>query len=73
MNHYTIINGQKIYLELKGRKHGDQLMSVGEQCEGCGTALDAEGEAYLFDKYGRHEVQCGVCGTCFPIRHEDTK
>jgi len=61
------INGSKLQIDIEGLRHGDQVKKVWEQCEGCGTALDAEGEAFLFAKYGRHEIQCGVCATVYPI------
>lgn len=66
-NYTTCINGETIDLDLDGLRHGDQIKKVWEQCEGCGVALDAEGEAFLVSKRGRYEVQCGACGMMYPI------
>ena len=68
MNHHVTINGTTLPLDLTGLKHSDLVSHVHEQCVGCGTDLVAEQEAYLFDKYGRHAIQCGACGTCYPIQ-----
>lgn len=67
MNHHIVINGTTLPIDLTGLKHSNPVSRVYEQCVGCGTDLAAEQEAYLYDAYGRHAIQCGACGTFYPI------
>lgn len=63
------VNGETFDIDIRGMSPGDVVKGVGEQCDGCGNALDCKdeyggAEALLV---GRHAIKCSECGATFPI------
>ncbi len=64
---FVNINGERISIDIKGLRHGDQVKHVWEQCEGCGCALDAEAFALLHGAGDHKALKCSKCGTTYPV------
>ncbi len=69
------VGGETFEIDIRGLRDGDSVRCVGEQCEGCGHALDAGGEeidgeplgAYALLHGRRTEIRCSECGMVYPI------
>lgn len=66
MKKLVTVNGQTFEIDTAGLRHGDPVAGVGEQCEGCGNALDADAEALLHGSQ-RAAIKCSACGTVYPL------
>lgn len=60
------VNGETFEISLTGLRPGDSVKGVGEQCEGCGNALDADAFAIL--GRDRKTIACSECGTTYEVR-----
>lgn len=65
------VNGERFDVDIRGLADGDVVRQVGEQCEGCGNALDCK------DEYGgaeailharRSAIKCSECGAVYPLK-----
>jgi hypothetical protein len=62
------VNGETFEVDIAGLRPGDTVRGVGEQCEGCGSSLDAESPAEL--GAARATVCCPECKAVYALENE---